>query len=278
MKWQGKFIGGVIGFILGGGLPGLVIGVVLGHFFDTGAVHDWLVSATLYSQPSPRTSIQKIFFETTFSVLGYLAKCDGRVSESEIKAAEQVMQHMSLNYNMRQEAIRLFKEGKRFDFNWQKCIHRLRDSAYNHPNLLRTFIEFQLQMVCAGGVITLAKRRALQRICAELGVSETTYIQFEQRSHAEQHYQNQKHYDRRSRTWLDPEEQLQDAYQILGLNSSASDDEVKRTYRRLLSKHHPDKLVAQGLPPEMMKLANEKTQKIKSAYQTIKKARAKNIN
>ena len=66
---------------------------------------------------------------------------------------------------------------------------------------------------------------------------------------------------------------VDEAYKVLGIDKSYSDKEIKRAYRRLLAQHHPDKLVAKGLPEEMQKLANEKTQEIISAYEIIKKHR-----
>ena len=65
-----------------------------------------------------------------------------------------------------------------------------------------------------------------------------------------------------------------DAYQVLGVPRDASGDaEVKRAYRRLLSQHHPDKLVSKGLPEEMMKVAAQKTHEIRQAYERIREAR-----
>ena len=72
---------------------------------------------------------------------------------------------------------------------------------------------------------------------------------------------------------MSPETQWQEAYEALGVSEDASDVEIKKAYRRLMNQHHPDKLVSKGLPEEMIKLATEKTQEIKSAYETIKKAR-----
>ena len=66
---------------------------------------------------------------------------------------------------------------------------------------------------------------------------------------------------------------LEDAYDIIGVKRSADDIEVKKAYRRLMSQHHPDKLVAKGLPDEMMKIATEKTQQIQKAYDRIKESR-----
>ena len=59
-------------------------------------------------------------------------------------------------------------------------------------------------------------------------------------------------------------------YDRLGLSKDASQDEIKRAYRKLMSEHHPDKLVAKGLPPEMMEMAKQKAQEIQKAYELIK--------
>ena len=66
---------------------------------------------------------------------------------------------------------------------------------------------------------------------------------------------------------------LDDAYAILNVSPSSGDAEVKRAYRRLLSQHHPDKLVSKGLPEEMIKIASRKTHEIRQAYEQIKRAR-----
>jgi DnaJ like chaperone protein len=66
---------------------------------------------------------------------------------------------------------------------------------------------------------------------------------------------------------------LSDAYAIVGVENTVSDAELKKAYRRLMSQHHPDKLVAKGLPDEMIKDATAKTQQIKAAYEQIRKTR-----
>jgi DnaJ like chaperone protein len=63
--------------------------------------------------------------------------------------------------------------------------------------------------------------------------------------------------------------QLDDAYAILNVDPDASDSELKRAYRKLISQHHPDKLVSKGLPEEMMKIATQKTQEIRAAYECV---------
>jgi DnaJ like chaperone protein len=60
---------------------------------------------------------------------------------------------------------------------------------------------------------------------------------------------------------------------VLGVESKASDAEVKRAYRRLINRHHPDKLASRGLPEEAIKLASQKTQEIIRAYEVVTRAR-----
>ncbi|MEC7997402.1 MAG: DnaJ domain-containing protein, partial [Pseudomonadota bacterium] len=67
---------------------------------------------------------------------------------------------------------------------------------------------------------------------------------------------------------------LDAAYDLLGVQKSVTDQELKKSYRRLMNQHHPDKLVAKGLPEEMIDIATQKTQDIKAAYELIKKHRS----
>ena len=66
---------------------------------------------------------------------------------------------------------------------------------------------------------------------------------------------------------------IEQAYRALGINSEATDKEVKIAYRRLMNQHHPDKLVARGMPESMISVAEEKTHKIKAAYDRVKAQR-----
>jgi DnaJ like chaperone protein len=66
---------------------------------------------------------------------------------------------------------------------------------------------------------------------------------------------------------------LQAAYRALGVSSDVSDRELKKAYRKLMSEHHPDKLIAQGVPEDMVKVATTKSQEISSAYDLLQKSR-----
>ena len=72
-----------------------------------------------------------------------------------------------------------------------------------------------------------------------------------------------------------PARSIEQAYKILGASKNDSDVDIKKSYRRLMNQHHPDKLVAKGVPEEMVKLATEKTQEIRSAWEQVRDDRRK---
>jgi len=258
MGWWGKLLGGTFGYFIGGPL-GAVLGAALGHGFDKGLKGLKENGWDLGSQQR----VQTAFFTATFSVMGHLCKADGRVSEDEIIAARAVMSQMELGPDLKLTAMRLFNEGKKADFPLDQALDQFRRECHRRHTLIRLFIEIQLQAALADGHLAASERASLLHICERLGVTQVEFEQLESMVGAE------RHYNRRA----DKPASLKDAYAILGITPQASDAEIKKAYRRLLSQHHPDKLVAKGLPEGMMKLAAQKTHEIKTSYEQIKEAR-----
>ena len=209
--------------------------------------------------PGDQQRVQAAFFSSVFSVMGYIAKVDGKVSKSEILLAQQVMQHMQLSEDMQKAAKELFNQGKQKDFNLDEVLEQFRTESHRRTHLVRMFLEIQIQATYADGVFDDKEYDALKYIAQKLRFPihelERLIQQFSVAS------------GKSSKLTID------DAYVILGADKSLTDKELKRAYRRLLAQHHPDKLVAKGLPDEMIKLANDKTQEIISAYELIKKHR-----
>jgi DnaJ like chaperone protein len=249
-----------------GGPLGALLGAVLGHNLDKGL--DRLPrDETL--EPGARERVQTAFFTATFSVMGHVAKADGRVSEDEISLARSVMDQMDLGHQLRQTAIRLFNEGKRADFPLDDVLEQFRQECHRRLTLIQMFVEIQIQAAYADGRMDPAEERLLLHICRRLGIPEGLFRQLEQMMRAERHYAGAG----RGPSQRPAGPTLQDAYAMLNISPGSSDAEVKKAYRRLLSQHHPDKLVAKGLPEEMMKLAAQKTHEIRQAYEQIKEAR-----
>ncbi|CAG7856779.1 Co-chaperone protein DjlA [biofilm metagenome] len=283
MSWFGKFVGDAFGFMLGGPL-GAILGASLGHQFDIGMIS---LGSPDPLRPGDQHRVQMAFFTATFSVMGHIAKSDGRVSPEEISLANRVMDQMFITGEMRTTAINLFQQGKSADFPLDEVLAQFYKECHRRTDLIRMFLEIQIQEALADGSFDSKEEQLLLHICSQLRVSHFEYErlkirvmaqqrfsrhyqQYQQRTDSRYQYQRQgQHKQRPSRS------NLQDAYAVLGLPPSASDEAIKKAYRRLMSQNHPDKLVAKGLPEEMMKLAKEKTQKITKAYETIQQARKK---
>lgn len=278
MKISGKITGVIVGLFFG---PlGAIIGFFLGHLYDIGYLDRYLGNYGRYTGDQRSNPTQQVFFDSTFGIMGYIAKSDGRVSEQEITAARQIMAQLGITGAAKERAIKCFYHGKSAAFDLNTTIQQLRQSCMRHPTMLRTFIEIQLYMMNAEGSPSAQKRATLQQVCDQLGLRGFNFNQYEQQSRAEQNYRQyyngghsngsrhqgyntgQQHYSTQS--------QLSDAYKILGVPQTADKDVVKKAYRKQMSQHHPDKLMAKGLPPEMIKMANEKTAQIKKAYELIK--------
>ncbi|MBM3202635.1 hypothetical protein FJZ55_01820, partial [Candidatus Woesearchaeota archaeon] len=83
----------------------------------------------------------------------------------------------------------------------------------------------------------------------------------------------QKKQERRFRNLASEAVQLAQAYALLGVPVAASENDIRKAYRKQMSLHHPDKLTAQGASPESIRLATEKTQQIRGAYELIARIR-----
>jgi DnaJ like chaperone protein len=264
MSWWGKALGGAFGFMMGGPL-GALIGIAFGHNFDKG------LGSVMKDErlgPGEQERVQAAFFTATFSVMGHIAKADGKVTSDEIRMAEAVMTQMGLTAEVRESAKRLFNEGKSPNFPLDEVLEQFKQEIRRRSTLIQMFLEIQLQAAYADGVMHAEEERVLKHICEKLGVPLSLLSRLEDMLKAGFGQGSQRSAGR-ARTGVS----VSDAYAIMGVDKSISDAELKKAYRRLMSQHHPDKLVAKGLPEQMIKDATEKTQQIKQAYEKIKESR-----
>jgi DnaJ like chaperone protein len=175
MQWKGKVIGGVLGAVLGrivGASPiGAAIGVLLGHQFDRQAPKGDAGPAG-----SDAELISAVFFRATFTVMGCVAKADGRVSDSEIQAARGVMQHLRLKPDQVHAAIRFFREGKQPDFQLEHTVQELRRVCGGRHDLLCYFIEIQMSAALQGSNLQGPARAILQRTAQSVASPRSSWL------------------------------------------------------------------------------------------------------
>jgi len=281
MGWWGKAVGGTLGFLAGGPL-GAMLGATLGHGLDRGVER----AADLFgpARAAERAQLQGIFLESTFRVLGHLAKSDGRVSETEIAFAESVMTRMGLNHAMRRKAIQFFYQGKAPSFDLAAALAAFRQASQGQTQLHQLFMEIQLAAAYMDGEPTPAERLVLEQCRHALQVPLVSFRRLERLIQAQYRILGAAAGWRAGATGpgagrRDPGAQtgrtsLAGAYAVLGIAPAASDEEVKRAYRTLMNRHHPDKLMSRGAPEEAIKMASQKTHEIRRAYETVTAARA----
>lgn len=244
---------------------GALLGAVLGHNLDKGLGRLELEDGSpLRPRPGDRERVQTAFFTATFSVMGHIAKADGKVSAQEIALAEAVMRHLDLQPQMRKTAIDLFNQGKQPGFDLDAVLDQFRLECHRRSTLMRMFLEIQIQAAYADGAMHQAEEQILRHSARKLGISALEFAAVKAAVEAQIH-------QRRAGAEAPPS--LDDDYKLLNVDPKASDADVKKAYRRQINQHHPDKLVAKGLPEEMVKLATEKSQAIRAAYDRIRAAR-----
>jgi DnaJ like chaperone protein len=260
MGWSGLLLGAVIGYGLTRSVWGAVVGAIIAYMVQQGR------GAPAASAAGP-AELRNEFFRATFEIMGHAAKADGRVTEPEIEAARQVMQDFQLSPAETAAAMAYFRSGKTPEFNPQSSTQRLLAVCGNRYDLLRHFLALQLRAALAGNGIAPPARAKLMRVAEMLGFSglEFAYMEVSVRA--------QFGGGESSAPKSKPKSSLKEFYAELEVDEQVTNEEITKAYRRQMSRHHPDKLVANGLPESMAQWAKEKTQRIQEAYEGIRAAR-----
>jgi DnaJ like chaperone protein len=260
--WLGRVIGVLMGAAMMGWF-GAVLGFFLGRWFDRG-----LSGAGVRPTQQQHGQAQQVFLDTLLRLMGHLAKADGRISAQEIEQSEQLMEQLGLRDERRRQAIILFKEGSSPGFSLDDTMIRFLSTCGRYHQLHQLLLEYLFHVAFADDILQPSERAVLVAVATWLGLSEVGFERLLRMYQAQYQFAQ-------GRTVVRTEQaRLQDAYVALGISPQASDREVKSAYRKLMSKHHPDKLIAQGVPPDMLKVATEKAQEITSAHELIIKYRA----
>lgn len=256
-NWWGKLIGGIIG-LMRGGITGAILGVFLGHMVDR-----------FLSGLNGNKRIRDSFFRALFTTLGHISKVDGRVTKKEIEATEELMQRLQLTDIERQQAIRFFQQGKDSNFDLHGTLQKFAMHSKLRYELRVMFVELLLETALSDGKLSVGEDAILERVRTVLKIPINVFIAMLRARQVEPEPAS-----RSRKPATNQPKSLSQCYAELGLKPDAGDLEVKKAYRRLVSQYHPDKLMSQGLPEEVMEMAKRRMREVNTAYDRIKASKA----
>ncbi|MGA7750655.1 MAG: co-chaperone DjlA [Gallionella sp.] len=252
----------LIGFIAGYyffGFFGALFGLFVGSFIDRISMYGFGGM-----NPLQNALRQAVFLETVFISMGKLAKADGHVSQDEIAHVEQFMQKLNMTAQHREQAIKLFKQGAEPAFDIYPTYQRFMSVCGHTRNLKDVLLAYLIVMALADGHFHPAEEALLTEIAGYLGYGPAAFKNMIEMVLNQTHFVGGQASSASS---------LDDAYKALGVTKDSSDAEIKRAYRKLMSQYHPDKLMGQGVPEDMIAMATEQAKEIQLAHDLIKKSR-----
>jgi len=262
---MGIIIGAIIGYRVGG-FVGMLFGAWLGH-----QISQYIGGGK--SKQAKHTATQQSFFKALFVTMGKLAKADGTISPSEIDRAEFIMQRMKLTPELRQQAILYFNQGKESHYNIDADLTDFRRHARGSLSLKQFFLEMLIDLASGDGSIDVNELQVLENACRLIGYPPQLLQAMLKMRGAGYYQQQSQDYRQQQSQRPQPSPVSGNPYRILGVEKSDDKQVIRRAYKRLMSQHHPDKLVSKGLPPEMMKMAEEKAKTIQLAWEQVKELR-----
>ncbi|NQV99666.1 MAG: TerB family tellurite resistance protein [Rhodospirillales bacterium] len=243
MSIWGKVIGGVAGFAVGGPL-GAILGVAAGHAIDRAKI-----------QPPEGAGFdsdtRQIAFTTAVIVLcAKMAKADGQVTPDEIAAFRKMFQ---IPPDEVKKVGDLFNEAKKEATGFEPYAAQVGRLFAHEPAVLEELIAALFVIAKADGHVHPGEIAFVEQVATIFGFSPHQF-------------------ERLKSIHLGGSDEI-DPYEVLGIDKSATAQEIKSTYRKLTRENHPDTLMAQGVPQEFIDLATEKMATINAAYDKVAKQR-----
>lgn len=236
MSVWGKLAGAAAGLAVGGPL-GALVGGLAGHL--------------VVDRESDNSEVDKqLAFTIGVIALGAkMAKADGQVTKDEVHAFKEVFK---VPEGERRNVARIFDLAKQDTAGFESYAKQLARLFHDDPDMLHNILEGLFHIAEADGVIHPLERDYLQKVAVHFGISDTEFRYILARHSAE------------------PRE---NPYDVIGVAPDIDDNDLQRHYRKLIVENHPDKLIARGLPQEMIDIANKKIAAINAAYDEIRKER-----
>ena len=280
MRWMGSLIGAYMGgrLLAPLGLFFSLIGCLAGAVLGGKAAGALLGDAHTHPRrrkPPPDAAGEdraKVFCASIAAMLAKMAKADGVVTRVEIDRVEMAFRRLGFTPAARRYAIDVFRRAKDDSWSIYDYAHQFAE-AVDSIEVRELLYEILWDLACADGSIGQAELVILQRIPRSLGIRTEWYGYFYSRILGGRQG-NRRSAGARGQSRAEPQRNsLDDAYAILGASPNDSAEVLKRKYRELAKRNHPDALRAQGLPEAMVGKATERMSRINSAWAEIKEAR-----
>jgi DnaJ like chaperone protein len=237
MSIWGKIIGGAAGFALGGPL-GAIVGAAAGHAVDK-----------MRAGPPSEQQRQAAFSIAVIVLAAKMAKADGVVTRDEIDTFKRMF-HVPA-HEMRNVG-RLFDQAKQDSAGYEPYARQVAELFHDSPLVLEELLDGLFLIAKADNVVHPAELQFLYHVSEIFGFDQATFERICE--------------SQRAPVEADP-------YGVLGVGRDESDAEIKNAYRALMREHHPDRLMAQGMPQEFIDVANKKVAAINGAYHRIRRDR-----
>ena len=265
MPYWGKVIGSLAGFATG--RPWMAIfGLILGHQVDRGFAANFMKIRPDLSDKRLE-QLPESYVRSLFLTMGHLAKADGRVSEHEIRAARTLMHRLGLGPAQIRKAMSWFEQGKEPAFQLASTVRKVRTENAHNADLRGLFVRLLMEVALSKPTLHQRERSALWKICTELGIGRVELAQLEAMLRAQKGV-------RKSTAGQQDTRRVRAAYEALGVDESSTNEDIKRAYRRLMNKNHPDKLISENPDDARLAEAERKTREVRSAYEMLKARRS----
>ena len=243
----------------------LIVLLLVGYQFYRGFRH----SVRTFERDGENLSkVSDEFVRALFGCMGHLAKSDGRVSEDEIRAARLIMHRLGLNPAGVRRAIGWFDDGKRPGFPLVQTVREARRVSARNASKRTLFLRLLLEVVLAKPSLHREERAMIWTVCSELDIGRVELAQLEAMIRAQKGF-------KRSPAGDADAARVRNAYATLGVDPEASNDEIKKAYRRLMNRSHPDKIAASNPDAEVVAEAERRTREVRSAYEMLKARRSR---